>query len=708
MATAPERESAPATHNGSPAGSLTRIGADIGGTFTDIAVVDADGTLRVGKRLTSHGAEDDAVVAALADTGLDLSASEAVLAHGHTLVINALLERKGARVGFVTTEGFSDVIEMHRGSRPEIYNLRYRRDPILVEPKLRFEVSERVYASGEIARRPTTEELNALVEELRKNKVEAVAIGFFNSYVQPENERVVAEHLRRALPGIPVSISSDISRQWREFERFTTATANAYVAPVADRYVKRLLDGLSARRFKGDFVVLDSAGGALGVEAAQSFPVRTVESGPVAGVIGARELARSLSIENMVTFDMGGTTAKSCLIEGGRFASTEVVWIGGYERGFPLQIRCVDVTEVGAGGGSIAWIDDAGRLRVGPRSAGSIPGPASYGLGGTEPTVTDADLYCGRVDKDNFVGALKLDPAAATEAIERLAVRLDLDPRRLALGILKLANLSMAAAVRRQTLERGRDPREFSLAAFGGAGPMHACEVAAEVGIGHVVIPPFPGHFSAIGMLGVNLRVDRREVFRGLLGTMSAERLRQILARVTDELGAELRFGHGGVPGAPSEIVFSYSLALRYKGQDHTLLIPSPEPGLRVAEDLADVFRTRFDAEYLQRYGHLDDEAEVEVVEVEVVGERLVPSVEIGRSEQTLGDTSTITSFFGLGESGISTDVVPRGSLGEGSSFEGPLIVYEEGATTVVPPHAKGRVGANGNLLIDVGSLVAS
>lgn len=683
---------------------MTRIGADIGGTFTDVAVVDGSGTFRVGKQLTSHGAEDDAVVTAVANTGLDLRAAKAVLAHGHTLVINALLERSGARVALVTTEGFRDVVQMHRGSRPEIYNPRYRRDPILVEPKLRLEISERVHASGEIASSPTTDELDSLVDKLRKNKVEAVAVALFNSYVQPANERLVAEHLRQALPGVPVSISSDLSRQWREFERFTTATANAYVAPVADRYVRRLLGGLSARGFTGDFVVLDSAGGALDVDAARRFPLRTVESGPVAGVIGARELARELSIENMVTFDMGGTTAKSCLIEGGRFATTELYWIGGYERGFPVQIRCVDVTEVGAGGGSVAWVDEAGRLRVGPRSAGSRPGPASYGLGGTEPTVTDANLYCGRLDKDNFVGSLKLDPALATPAIERLAARLELDTQRLALGILKLANLSMAAAVRRQTLERGRDPRDFSLAAFGGAGPMHACEVAAEVGIRNVVVPPFPGHFSAIGMLGVNLRVDRRELFRGLLGGLSAEALRDLVDRVTTELGAELRFGGSEVLG---ETIFSYSLALRYKGQDHTLLIPAAGPGMDVADDLSAVFRPRFDLEYLQRYGHLDDESDVECVEVEIVGERTVPKVEIEPSAQTPGQASTITSLFGLDESGVSTDVVPRGSLGEGTTFEGPLIVYEEGATTVVPPRAKGHVGPSGSLLIDVSGLVA-
>lgn len=313
------------------------MGADIGGTFTDVAAVDADGRLHIGKRLTTHGAEGDGVLAALADTDTDLSGSEAILAHGTTLVINALLERKGARVGLVVTEGFGDVIEGGRSSRPEIFNLTYRRDPVIVPPELRFEVAERVHASGEIAVQPSQDEIDGLADKLLAAGVEAVAVAFLNSYVEPANERLVADRLRTRLPGITVTVSSDISRQWREAERFTTAAANAYVAPVADRYIERLLNGLQSDGFTGEFVVLDSNGGALALDAARRFPVKVVESGPVAGVIGARELAEQFGIENMVTFDMGGTTAKSCLIEGGRYASTELYWINGYEWGSPSR-----------------------------------------------------------------------------------------------------------------------------------------------------------------------------------------------------------------------------------------------------------------------------------------------------------------------------------------------------------------------------------
>jgi N-methylhydantoinase A len=684
---------------------VTRIGVDIGGTFTDVAAVDIDGTLHIGKRLTSHGAEHEAVVEAVVDSNVELSEPGTILAHGTTLIINSLLERKGARVGLVTTRGFRDVVEIGRGNRPEIFNIRYRRDPPLVPSSRRFEIPEHVDASGEVGRRPTANELESLVGRLRAAKVESIAVAFMNSYVQPDNERYVADHLRAALPGITVTLSSDLSRVWREWERFSTAVANAYVAPVADRYIQRLIDGLGKRGFIGEFVVVDSNGGALHVDAARRFPVRLVESGPVAGVLGARDLAARLSISSVATFDMGGTTAKTCLIEEGRYASTDLYWIGGYARGIPLQVHTVDILEVGAGGGSIAWADEVGRLMVGPRSAGSQPGPACYGQGGSEPTVTDANLYCGRMDKNRFVGSLQLDESAATAAIERLAARLNLAPYRLALGILKIANLSMAAAVRRQTLERGRDPRDFTLIAFGGAGPMHACEVAAEVGIRKVLIPLFPGYFSAIGMLGANLRLDRREVIRGRLSTLDRGAVRGILNRISAELKAELSFGARTLVG---EIRFTYSFALRYVGQDHTLLVPFPGNGDDVPADVADIFRAAFDEEYLRRYGHLNEMSDVEIVELEVVGERVLPKVAVTEAHRSVGEPDTIRAYFDLSGQSVISTVVPRGSLEIGKPFRGPLVIYEEGATTVIPPGAEGTLTDTGALLLDVSALVGS
>ncbi len=679
----------------------TRIGADIGGTFTDIASIQA-GRLRVGKRLTTHGSEGDGIIQALTDAQVPLTDAHTVLAHGHTLVINALLERKGARTALVTTQGFGDILDVGRGSRPEMFNFRYRRDPVLIPPERRFELPERAYADGEIAVAPSEADLDALVKQLGEARIEAVAVALLNSYVQPANERQVRDYLQAALPEVAIVISSDLSRQWREFERFSTAAANAYVAPVAERYVVRLIDDLKQRGFNGEFVILDSSGGALSVDMARRYPVRTVESGPVAGVLAARDLATRLGFDNVATFDMGGTTAKSCLVEAGRFASTELYWINGFDRGFPLQIHCIDVTEVGAGGGSIAWIDESGRLRVGPRSASSHPGPASYGFGGTDPTVTDANVYCGRLDTNNFVGSLTLDADAARDAIDRLGRTLGMASDRLALGILKLANLSMAAAVRRQTIERGRDPREFALIAYGGAGPMHACEVAAEVGITRVVIPRFPGHFSAIGMLGVNLRFDRREIFRAKLDELDGPPLSAVVARIGRELEVDMQSGSALDHVHAS---FSYSLALRYAGQDHTLMIPARTPGLLLDEDFAVFFRNKFEAEYLRRYGHADPQAAVEVVELEVVVERQIGVPQAEDYEFAPGSKSQIMSRFSLETQPVMSEVTPRVALTTGGTFSGPMIVYEEGATTVLPPGVTGEVAPGGELLLDTAAL---
>lgn len=680
--------------------ATSRIGIDIGGTFTDVAIVDSDGKLRLGKHLTTHGAEGEGVLAALRGTAFDLSNRGTIVAHGTTLVINALLERKGARVGFVTTKGFADVLDIGRGNRAESYNVRYRRDPPLVPRELRFEVDERVRADGEVTRFPSPAELDALAAGLRHAGVESVAIGFLNAYTEPANEERVAAHLREALPGIPITLSSAMSRQWREYERFTTATANAYVAPVIKTYLSDMLDDLGEDGYNGRFVVLDSSGGAMTVGFASRFPVYVIESGPVAGVIGARRLAAEQGIENLIVFDMGGTTSKVSLVEDGEYATVDQYWVGGRGRGVPLQVSTVDVIEVSVGGGSIAWIDEAGRLRVGPQSAGSKPGPACYGSGGTAPTVADANLYCGRLDPEHFVGSLKLDRDAAAEVIEQLAAELEMPPLRLALGIIRLAHLQIAAAVRRQTLERGRDPRDFTLLAVGGAGPMHGCEVAAEAGIARVLVPPFPGHYSALGMLAANLRAARRVVVPGLLSEVRSDEVRRTIETIAAELADELRGDD-----SDAEVVFRYWLAMRYKGQDYTVRIPASEPGTKVPADLAVVFRAAFEAEYVRRYGRRDETSEIELVEIEVAGERALPEIRRAEHEFLDGDVGQISASWETTTDPVLAEVVPRGFLRPGKSVEGPAVIYEQGSTIVVPPGAVAAVIDGRTLSIDVSAL---
>jgi N-methylhydantoinase A len=676
-----------------------RIGADIGGTFTDIAAVDTQGRLHIGKRLTTHGDEHDGVITAINDTDIELDGPGAVVAHGTTLVINALLERKGAKVALVTTKGFADSLDIGRGNRSEIFTLRFHRDEPLVPRELRFEIDERALADGSVERQPSDEDIRGLIERLHQAAPEAIAVGFLHSYVSPDNERLVADRLRKAFPGMPVTSSSDLSRQWREFERFTTATANAFIAPVFERYLGRLTDGLDASGFTGDFVVLDSSGGAMTVDTARRFPVRAVESGPVGGVIFARSIARRLGIDKMVTFDMGGTTAKSALIEDGDYPTRDLYWIGGERRGFPLQVSTVDILEVGVGGGSIAWVDKIGRLRVGPRSAGSVPGPACYGRGGTLATVTDANVYCGRIDPAHFAGTFSLDVDASRAAIELIAGEADLDPDRAALGILRLANMEVASTVRRQTLERGNDPREYALLASGGGGPLHGPAIAQEVGIGRVVIPRFPGHFSALGMLEANLRVSRREVLTQKLDDLNAADLQTLIDGIAQELTEELRSS-----GAESQdISVNYAVALRFSGQEHSLWF-SPEPGGdRVPADLAKSLARRFKDEYQHRYGHLDELSRIETAEVEVIAERALPDVDVAFNtvHEPQSTSRRIRSLWSADEGWVESAVIARASLRPGDQVTGPAVIHEVGSTTALPPGSVAVVDDGGVIVID-------
>ena len=673
-----------------------RIGVDIGGTFTDVAAVGPDGATHLGKRLTTMGAENEAAVAAAIDSGVPWT-PDTILAHGTTLVINALLERRVARTALVCTIGFADIHELATDSRPEPYCLTYRRDPPLIPKDMRFEINERAAADGQILQQPSEEELETLAEELRAVDPEAIGIAFLNSYMQPANERLVRDWLEKIFPDVPICLSSDISQNPREYQRFTTAAANAAVSPLMCNYLSQLESGIESAGFSGDLVVLDSNGGAQSVGVAMAFPLRTIESGPVACALASRNLAISHGAENAVSFDMGGTTAKSSLVEKGRFLSTDLYWVGGYSRGFPTQVPCIDILEVGAGGGSIAWLENNTRLRVGPISAGSSPGPACYGLGGTKPTVTDANVFCGRLPQTHLSGSLKLDRDAAARALSDLAKKAGLDAMRVALGALHIAVLSMASTVRRQTLERGRDPREFLLIASGGAGPMHACDVAREVGIRNVAIPMHPGHFSAIGMLSADLRFERTWSIGKVLDEVTRETLIESMQKIQTGLVEAL----SGVGASESDIRFEYALLLRYVGQEHTVKIPAPVEGIEVPEDFCERFSTAFAEEYSTRFGHADKLSKVEVMQLELVGRRALPHPKIVPST-TMGPAipESTSACFGLDGPPIETPVLDRATLAAGQTLSGPVIVCEEGATSVIPPHSKARVLDDLTLLV--------
>ena len=660
---------------------ISRIGVDIGGTFTDTAACGTDGVLRVGKTLTTPGSEGTGVLSSIANSGTDLS--EAMLfVHGTTLVINALLERRGVRTALVATKGFGDVIALGRGSRPEIYNPFYVRDEPYVPAEFRFEIGERMSARGETVLAPDLAEIDALVESLRAADVEAVAVAFLHSYRNPEHEMLVAARIAERLPDVFVTASSDLGRQWREYERFTTATANAYVGPPIRSYTSRLIGDLNEAGFTGDALFLDAGGGAIGRSTVERFPIRLVESGPVGGVIAAAKIAREFDLKHVVTLDIGGTTAKSSLIENGVFETLQEYWVGGYGHGLPVQVPVVDIEEVGAGGGSIAWLDDT-RLRMGPRSAGAKPGPAAYGKGGTEPTTTDALVHCGLFHPSIFLAEITLDQQASTRAISALAARCGLTSDRLALGMLQLGYETMAGVVRRQTLERGLDPAGFTMIVSGGAGPGQACAVAEAVGVRRVLVPPHPGHFSAFGMMQSDLRFTRRTLIERPLADLASADLQGRIAALTAEL-EEIVARDSRFAGAQT---IEASLALRFAGQDHFLRLPLGDAMLADDGALQALVPAEFGQVYMRRYGYVDEQSRVEVIDLEVVLSRELPTVELaGHSDEADRPPKTVSCLFSEARGFEKVTAIHRASVTAGARLSGPLLVYEVGAITVVPP----------------------
>ena len=677
------------------------LGVDTGGTFTDLAAYDpATGRLAWAKSLTTYNDLTAGILACVDKAGLGL-AGGGVFKHGTTLVINALLQRSAGGIALVTTRGFRDVLELARGNRPDTFDLFFRRDPPLVPRDLRFELAERVDGKGQVVTAPEEAEVDRLAVQLRGLGVSAVAVAFINAYLAPAHEARVAGWLRNRLPGVFVTCGTDLSREWYEYERTATVAANAYVGPEMGSYLGRLEKLLRERSFTGRLFMMGSNGGALSVSRACREPITLVESGPVGGCIGAAAYAASLTLDRVLAFDMGGTTAKCALLEDGRFDVKSVYHVGGYGRGFPVRGSVIDIVEVSAGGGSIAALDAAGRLAVGPRSAGSSPGPACYGRGGTEPTVTDANAVLGRLSPGNFLGGeMALDLPAAEAAFQDgiagpLGFTGDDGVVRAASGVLLLAAVVMAGSIRRVSLERGRDPRDYALFAYGGGGPLHAAELARELHIPLVVVPPRPGNFSAAGMLLADLRRDRAETLFCALDGAASTPMAAAFAQLEAGLEAELGQEAGG-----SRVRFARSVEMRYRGQVHTLSTPCGQ-----ALDPA-TLRAGFDALYLKRFGHSEPGNPLEVVAVHVAGFAGVdkPLVEGLWAAPATPDTEGTVREVSFGAAGRRpTRVLRRDGLPAGYAAPGPALIEEYGSTTLVGPHDRFEVGALGELRIHVG-----
>jgi N-methylhydantoinase A len=692
-----------------------RVGVDIGGTFTDVVV--GVGTRLARRKLLSTPQDyAQAVVAgtqaALADLGIAASDPCEVI-HATTIATNAILERRGGPCGVVTTAGFRDMLEIGRLRMPELYNLAYQKRPPLVPRRHVFEIDERIDAAGRIVHPLGAAALRRLTAAVKASGLRAIALCLLNSHVNAMHERRVATALRRAIPGLAVSVSSRILPRPGEYERCSTTMINAYVQGLVRSYLRALGARLRRRGIDGPIYVMQCSGGLTSARHAAEQPVTMVESGPAAGVLAAHHLAGRLGLDRVIAFDMGGTTAKAALIEEGRIHRTTEFEVGGQISattrltgggGYPIQLPVIDVAEVGAGGGSIAWRDRGGGLRVGPRSAGAMPGPACYGRGGTDATVTDANLVLGYLDPRALAGgSLTLDPERAARAIDALAAPLGLDRLRAAHGIHLIANSEMTGAIRAVSTQRGRDPRDFVLVAFGGSGPLHAVELARAVGIERVVVPEHPGLFSAIGLLASPLEFSATRVLHRDLDAA----LMRPLAAALGQLRRDLERAAASAIADPADLAFEVAFECRYWGQSHDLTVTR---ALRpfAAADIASL-REAFEDEHARAYGHRGAGERVVLVALRLTARRAppplatetVPAREGGPPEAALRD-----AYFGP-EIGIRrTETIPRGTLGAAPRL-GPLLIADYDSVIVVPPGCTARRLADGSIAIAIGAEAA-
>lgn len=680
-----------------------RVATDIGGTFTDLVYLDeSTGKVGVVKTDTTPPNFEKGVITSIEKTGIPAD-EVGFFVHGTTVVINALTERKGVKTGLITTRGFRDVLEIGRANRPDLYNMYYRKPVPFVPRYLRREVSERVNYKGEILQPLDEADVVRAVRFLKKEGVQAIAVSFLHSYANPAHERACADIIRREWPEVAVTISSDITREWREYERTSTAVLNGYVQPIASGYVDALEGNLRDLGINKSMYIMQSNGGTATFNKARKAPINMIESGPVAGVYGAAVLGGLVGEKNVIALDIGGTTAKCSLVENGEMKVTtdyKIEWTREFA-GYPIKVPVIDIVEIGAGGGSIAWIDEAGALHVGPQSAGAVPGPVCYDRGGTKPTVTDANLLTGRINPDNFLGGeIKVNVAKAREAMRTVADHFGLSVEEAALGVIRLANSNMVNALKLISVRRGYDPRDFTLVAFGGGGSMHAMALAPELKIRRVMIPVASSVFSAWGMLLTDLRHDviKTEILRADQ-TGPGE-----LGDIWRELEAEA-IAHYGSEKIPAEsLTFTRYADIRYLGQEHTVKVPFPA-GLVTTELMSEV-AARFHGLHEHYYTFRLDSA-IEFVNFHLTTFGTVKKPELARLDKRGGNPGEAIKGYRqvhFDQHGWrKAAIYDRAGLGAGAKFEGPAVVEEPSASAVVFPGQLVIVDEYGNLITDTG-----
>jgi N-methylhydantoinase A len=675
--------------------SVWQAGIDVGGTNTDLLLLDREsGEFRVVKLPTTPEDQSRGVMDTLEAAGLPLSDLAAIV-HGTTIATNAVLERRGARCGLITTRGFRDVLELGRRTRPSNYGMIGRFEP-LIDRELRVEVTERIDAGGRVLVPLAEDEVRDALARLQELGAEAVVIHFLHGYANPEHERRAADIARSAWPNDYITISSEVLNEVREFERGSTAAVNAFVQPVLSRYLGRLNAALGEGGFPHGLLVMQGNGGTMSAAVAARSPVHTVMSGPAAGALAAARVGQQAGLANLIACDMGGTSFDVSLIRDGEPAVSAEKDIA---YGVPVRVPMIDIHTIGAGGGSIARVDAAGLLRVGPESAGSVPGPVCYGRGGTHPTVTDANVVLGRVDPGGFSG---VDAAAGLAALRPAIDRevgdpLGLDTVEAAAAILAVAGNQLASAIRLVSVERGHDPRDFALFAFGGAGALHAVALARELGIPRVLVPRFPGITSALGCVLGDLRHDFvHTLWRPLKDVDPAEADALFAEHATR--GREI-LAEEGVALAGTEVV--HEADLLYRGQSHVFRVPVTSPGFTDAEvsaAMARRYKERFEIELADMQPVLAN------LRTTVIGRRPATDLALlGRSRETAGAPAPTRREVYFGGGFVATPVLRRESLARGTTLEGPTIVEQADATVVIDPGAQARVDELGNIVIDVG-----
>lgn len=696
-----------------PGRSTYRFGFDIGGTFTDFVLIDShSGQIYTYKTLTTPHHPAQAVMEGwrnlLEQVGASGNQIETAI-HGTTLITNALIERKGATTAFITTKGFRDVLEMGKEMRYDIYDLLIVLPKPLVPRLLSFEVDERLNGRGEVVTPIQLADLAELKPKLLEQNVQAVAVCFLHSFTNPVHERAAGAWLRENLPQLSVSLSHEVAPEIREYERMSTTVCNAYVQPLTGNYLNHLQSDLQKAGFAHHLYLMISSGGITTLDTAVKFPIRLVESGPAAGALAAVFYGEATGETDLVSFDMGGTTAKMCLIKEGRPAMSDTFEIARVHRfkrgsGLPVRIPAIELIEIGAGGGSIARVDELGLLKVGPDSSGADPGPACYGLGGTQPTVTDADVLLGYLNPDYFLGGrMRLDRAAAEQALAQIAQRLNMSLIEAAYGIYQVVNENMISATRVHVAERGADPRRLKLIAFGGAGPVHAHQIARALKMQGYICPASAGVTSALGFLTAPAAFEFARTFIARLTPDTLPRLDEVYGELVAEGRAVL--AEAGVSAV--EMHFTRQADLRHVGQGHEIVVTLPYQRLAQV-DLDNELRPRFYERYEQIYGHAHRHLDVEITTCRLTASGPRPQVYLPQVEAAGGSAKSAVkshrqAYFAELGGFVETPIYDRYELRAGMNFEGPAIVEERDSTAVIGPQARVTVDRFANLIVTLG-----